>query len=427
MWNNAASILRKIWTSMMFSQPSNADKEGGSLQSKIDKTLSGFIDQLFSQRARFALPFPGPRGGAMVSDPKTADEILRAPAQFTKNFKLLLALGHSRFTTNEAEWKLRHELTQRYYARAGTALNREKVAEVYRRRFAGCESANPSAITRALLAASTEIFHDAFGCAIAIEPMLSFFDRLRDVLKRLQYFSLISPSPSERSALEQQAQWISQQYQTEIERSATLKALIAQFQAQAQIRTGDFRAVDEFMMNFFAAIETTAATLSTAIDRLGVYQDAQERLFSEIVADDAFPQLECFINETLRYYPPVPALFRQVASDAQIEGLRLKAGGVIIISIIGVHHHPTYWKEPDVFDYTRTEFVENTYDRRAFIPFASGIRSCGGVKLAKLELSEGLKAFIRRFIVKRQGKDISFDYTIAMRPKSWDRVEIRRR
>jgi cytochrome P450 len=425
MWNNAASILRKIWTSMMFSQPSNADKEGGSLQSKIDKTLSGFIDQLFLQRRRSALP--GPRGGVIVSDPKTADEILRAPEQFPKNFGLLVAVVHSRFSTNAAEWEWRRQLTQRYYAGASKVLNREKVAEVYRRRFADCESTNPSAITRALLAASTEIFLNAFGCTIEIEPMLSFFDRARDVLKRLQYFSLIAPSPSERSALEQQAQWISQQYLAEIERSATLKALMSQFQAQAQFRTADFRAADEFMMNFFAGVETTAATLGTAIDRLGVYQDAQERLFSEIVADDGFPQLECFINETLRYYPPVPLLIRQVASDTQIEGLRLKTGGVINISLIGVHHHPTYWKEPDVFDYTRAEFVENTYDRRAFIPFASGIRSCAGVNLARLELSEGLKAFIRRFTVKRQGKDISFDYTIAMRPKSWDRVEIRRR
>jgi cytochrome P450 len=52
------------------------------------------------------------------------------------------------------------------------------------------------------------------------------------------------------------------------------------------------------------------------------------------------------------------------------------------------------------------------------------IRSCGGAKLARLELIEGLKASIRRFIVTRKGDELSFDYTIAMRPKSWDHVEI---
>jgi cytochrome P450 len=82
---------------------------------------------------------------------------------------------------------------------------------------------------------------------------------------------------------------------------------------------------------------------------------------------------------------------------------------------------------PDHFDCARPEFVEDSYDRRAFIPFSSGIRSCGGAKLARLELSEGLKAFIDRFVVKRQGDEISFDYTMAMRPKSWERVTIARR
>src|ERR1700736_5338268 len=136
------------------------------LQSKIDNTLSGFIDQLFSQRRRSALP--GPRGGTVISDPKTADEILRAPKQFLKNFQLLQHLGHSRFSTNGPEWERRRELTQRYYGRAAATPNQERVAEIYRRRLDNCETTSPSVIAHALFAASVEIFYDTFRCTVAI-------------------------------------------------------------------------------------------------------------------------------------------------------------------------------------------------------------------------------------------------------------------
>src|SRR5262245_38929069 len=360
---------------------------------RADRVLSGFVDQLFLQRRRSALV--GPRGGAIISDPATVDKILRAPEQFPKTFQFLEALGKSRFSTNGTEWTWRRDLSQSHYLRAAHSQNRQKVAEVYRRRLAECESNEPTAITRALLAASTEIFHHALGCTVAVHSILNFFDRARDLLKQLQYYSLARPSASERTRLEGECQSLLQDYTAEIANSSSFRSLACKFQDQAKAH--NFVAAEELMMNFFAAVESTTATLATAIDRLGVYADVQHRLAAEVTANQTCPQLECFINEILRYYPSIPFIVRQVASDAEIEGLQLKAGSIIIISIIGVHHHPGYWKDPDRFDCDRPEFVEDSYDRRAFIPFSSGIRSCGGAKLARLELSEGLKAFIERF------------------------------
>jgi cytochrome P450 len=137
--------------------------------------------------------------------------------------------------------------------------------------------------------------------------------------------------------------------------------------------------------------------------------------------------LDCFINEVLRCYPAVPFMARGVATDTEIEGLQLKAGSVVIIATVAVHRHPEYWANPDRFDCARAEFLENTYDRRAFIPFSMGARACGGAKLARLELSEGLKAFLRRFTVERQDEKLDFDYTVVLRPTSWDQLTIRRR
>jgi cytochrome P450 len=99
----------------------------------------------------------------------------------------------------------------------------------------------------------------------------------------------------------------------------------------------------------------------------------------------------------------------------------------VLVSIVGVHHHRDYWKEPHIFDTARAEFLENTYDRRAFIPFLTGPRMCGGARLARLELTEGLKAFVRLFSIERHSEEFSFDYGLAMRPNSWRHIAISRR
>lgn len=52
---------------------------------------------------------------------------------------------------------------------------------------------------------------------------------------------------------------------------------------------------------------------------------------------------------------------------------------------------------------------------------------CGGATLARLELAEGLAAFIRAFDVERLSDEITFDYGLALRAASWDQVTIARR
>ncbi len=111
----------------------------------------------------------------------------------------------------------------------------------------------------------------------------------------------------------------------------------------------------------------------------------------------------------------------------RLGNIDLRVNSLVLLSIVGVHHHRDYWKEPHIFDTARTEFLENTYDRRAFIPFLTGPRMCGGARLARLELTEGLKAFVRLFSVERRGEEFSFDYGLAMRPNSWRHMAIKRR
>jgi cytochrome P450 len=150
-------------------------------------------------------------------------------------------------------------------------------------------------------------------------------------------------------------------------------------------------------------------------------------LLQEIEADGDLPYLECYLNETMRYFPAIPFVIRQAGCDAAVGDVKFSAGELVLLSVVGVHHDPNYWKAPEIFDCSRAAFMDGSYDRRAFIPFLAGPRVCGGAKLARLELVEGLKAFIRRFRVERRGDEISFDYGLALRPNSWNLIDISER
>jgi cytochrome P450 len=51
---------------------------------------------------------------------------------------------------------------------------------------------------------------------------------------------------------------------------------------------------------------------------------------------------------------------------------------------------------------------------------------CGGARLARLEVTEGLRVFLRLFRVTKDTDEFRFDYGLAMRPNSWMHIEIER-
>jgi len=389
----------------------------------VDGRLNRFVYGLYAGAGRPGGEQAAP--GAIVSDAGLVDAILRAPDRFQKNFSLIAALGHSRFSTNGEEWRQRRDLTQPVYARAGVPGNRATVAATYAEALEACAELTPQAVQRALLLASTRIFFLAFGCNVATEPLLDVFARARRVLKQLQYYSWVVPTAGQASLMAVEVKCLFADFEREVARAPELQKLVQGLQRSGG-NIDNFAALEEILMNVLAGIETTAATLSFAIDRLGIDARVQRRLRDEVDAG-AGPYLDCFINETMRYFPPIPFVVRQATADTAIGGTEFKQGKLLVLSVVGVHHDPRFWREPEIFDSARAEFIDDSYDRRAFLPFLAGPRMCGGAKLAGLELREGLKAFIRRFNVERQGDEIQFDYGVTLRPNSWDRVTISRR
>lgn len=91
--------------------------------------------------------------------------------------------------------------------------------------------------------------------------------------------------------------------------------------------------------------------------------------------------LERVILESLRLFPPVPVISRQVKEDVKLASgdYTIPADSTVIIVQYKMHRNPEYYPNPLEFDPDR--FLPEVCQKRhyySFIPFSAGPRSCVG-------------------------------------------------
>ena len=109
-----------------------------------------------------------------------------------------------------------------------------------------------------------------------------------------------------------------------------------------------------------------------------LHQELQNVLAGRIPTTDDLPNLtytRMVIQETMRLYPPVWGYVRDAASDDIIDGYRIPAGSMVMLSPYITHRHPAYWDNPEGFSPERFS-PENSEGRHryAYFPFGAGPR-----------------------------------------------------
>lgn len=102
------------------------------------------------------------------------------------------------------------------------------------------------------------------------------------------------------------------------------------------------------------------------------------------------PYLVKCINETQRMFT-VTMVDRTTREDCEINGIKLKKGQMVFLSLYGLTHDESVYPEPDKFLPERERPNDN------FLPFGSGPRVCVAQRFALTELKLCIVSILAKF------------------------------
>ncbi|XP_076648264.1 cytochrome P450 4g15-like [Halictus rubicundus] len=197
----------------------------------------------------------------------------------------------------------------------------------------------------------------------------------------------------------------------EKKRLAFLDLLVEMSKSGAQLTDEEIKEEVDTIM--FEGHDTTASGSSFVLCVLGIHQDVQERVYEELqeifqgsnrpcTFQDTLEMkyLERVILETLRLFPPVPAIARLLKEDVKIvtKGYVLPKGCTVLIPQYKIHRLEEFYPNPEEFN--PDNFLPERMQSRhyySYIPFSAGPRSCVGRKYAMLKLKVLLSTILRNY------------------------------
>ncbi|MEL7216110.1 MAG: cytochrome P450, partial [Pseudomonadota bacterium] len=362
-----------------------------------------------------------------INDPALVREVLRErPGDFPKHSiigrTLSPLLGRSVFVTNGAVWEAQRRIIDPAFqdARLGAsfvAMN-DAVADAVVRWPEG--EADVEALTSHL--AADIIFRTLFSQPITHADAAATFDAFQ-AYQRAQ--PVLSPLD-----LLKVPQWVPRGRGRGATHAAAIRAPLARLVAARQeaiaagtapddlatriMTTPDpvtgrcFEGadmVDQVAIFFLAGHETSASAMAWALYLLASHGSVQDACASEAAEADltrpaglrTLPILRNVIRETLRLYPPVPVMVREVQSQRRWRGREIRPGSMVFVSPWHLHRHERLWDDPDAF---RPDRWEEDTPKAAYLPFSAGPRVCPGQGFAQMEMALALAALLRHFQIE---------------------------
>ncbi|XP_049313400.1 cytochrome P450 4d8 [Bactrocera dorsalis] len=200
--------------------------------------------------------------------------------------------------------------------------------------------------------------------------------------------------------------------------------------------------VDTFM---FEGHDTITSGICFTLYLLSRHPEAQQKVLQEVAAVlgndrkqaislrelNELKYVECVIKETLRLYPSVPLVGRQLTEDfkythSQIGDGIIPAGAAILISLYGMFRQARYFERP-------TEFLPERHLNNGsasaflFIPFSAGPRNCIGQKFAMLEMKMIIAKIVREYELLPFGEPVQIESNIVMRSTTGFQLGMRKR
>lgn len=161
---------------------------------------------------------------------------------------------------------------------------------------------------------------------------------------------------------------------------------------------GDDEIRDQVFTLLIAGHETTATTISWAVERLLRHPEARDRLVTEARTgtDDAFAR--AVVSETLRIRPPVFVFARVTRTAYQLGAHTVPPNTLVVPYVRSLHEHEELYDDGRAFRPER--FLEAPPGSYTFLAFGGGAHRCLGDRLAVFESSLFLHALFRELDIE---------------------------
>lgn len=134
---------------------------------------------------------------------------------------------------------------------------------------------------------------------------------------------------------------------------------------------------------FGAGQDTTSRLIAMAMLILANDKSLQDRLRTE---PNRIPD---FLEEVLRYDPPVKVGYRLAVRNTELAGQEVPAGTVATVCLTGANHDPRHFDNPEKFDIDRP-------NNRDHMAFSRGLHACPGAPLARMESRIAIERILAR-------------------------------
>lgn len=199
-------------------------------------------------------------------------------------------------------------------------------------------------------------------------------------------------------------------------------------------------------MVFLAGHETTSRLALFLLVLLKTHPEALHKIQAELATKSKSPEtldrselnechyLRACVAETLRLYPPVPHIAREVLKPvtfstpgAEQAEFTLKEGTLILMSPYHLHRDEHYFEEPLAFKperfLTEQGVFKNKHLDEGYIPFGEGPRDCAGRQFAIFEAMAIIAQMVTHFDIEMDHAAHPLDVIIPGTLKPRDQIK----
>ena len=400
----------------------------------------------------------GPKTFYLFSHPDLAEEVLvKQSDRFVKVYNprrphgLALVLGNGLVTSSGEVWKRHRRIIQPIFHRSRMAAMADRMAQVGEHRLASWKDQAGSTIDiaaemmqLALEVISQTMFTTSMAQHIgqishALQVSIKYaFDSFSNPLslplwvpttRNREFHSVMQFMDGLMYGL------LAERRQSGVHHDDLLDLLLQARDEETGEGLSDQELRDETLTIFAAGHETTANALSWTWYLLATHPEAKTRFHEEVDrvlqgrtpnAEDLehLPYTRAIFEESLRLYPPAPAVHRKAATNTTVGGLSLPEGSFVLVGTYNLHRHPAFWKDPEQFLPERWLDDERPAARYAYLPFGAGPRACVGIHFASVEGPLLLALIGRHYDLHLAQERVEPQLMVTLRPKGGIKMTI---